>query len=56
MCSFTFSQITARKNFFSVIFILSFFFARPLPLWHAMAKEAYKDHLLATKVTLCIFI
>nr|XP_058956563.1 probable inactive peptidyl-prolyl cis-trans isomerase-like 6 [Pocillopora verrucosa] len=22
---------------------------RPLPLWHAMAKEAYKDHLLATK-------
>ncbi len=26
--------------------------ARPLPLWHAMAKEKYKAHLLESKVTM----
>ena len=30
-----------------------YFFLRPLPLWYAMCKENYKEHLLKSKV--CIF-
>ncbi len=33
---------------------ITYFPLRPLPFWHALAKESYKNYLLATKVTIML--